>query len=84
MESNHEHDCNESENISSYFNCASRASRASCPALRRVLTKYKADKRSVTNMRGRCLQVPGDISRFIQDRESCADRGTAQPVNARP
>ena len=31
-------------------------------------TKYQADKRSVTNMQGRWLQVPGDISGYIQDR----------------
>ena len=60
---NHRHDCNESENIFSYFKCSGSAS---CTAL--VPTKYEADKRIVTNMRGRWLQVPGDISGYIQDR----------------
>ena len=32
------------------------------------LTKYQAKKRHVTNMRGGWLQVPGDISGYIQDR----------------
>ena len=31
-------------------------------------TKYQVDKRSVSNMRRRWLQVPGDFFGYIQDR----------------